>query len=73
MSTITICTELAGNLWKVVVKPGDRVKAGDAVFIMEVMKTEVHHTAPQDGTVTRVLQPEGTEGLDADEPIIELE
>ena len=29
--------QTAGNMWKIMVKPGDEVKAGDTLFIMEVM------------------------------------
>ena len=61
-----IKTQTAGNMWKVLVKPGDSVKAGDVLFIMEVMKMEVPHEAPSDGTVTAVNVEEGQEGLDAD-------
>ena len=58
-------TQVPGNMWKVLVKPGDVVKAGDTLFIMEVMKTEVPHVAGVDGTVTDVRVSEGEEGLDA--------
>ena len=58
-------TQVPGNMWKVLVKPGDSVKAGDTLFIMEVMKTEVPHTAGSDGTVKAVHVKEGEEGLDA--------
>jgi biotin carboxyl carrier protein len=54
-----------GNIWKVLVKPGDTVKAGDTMFIMEVMKTEVPHDASVDGTVAEVRIAEGEEGLEA--------
>lgn len=57
--------QTAGNMWKVLVKPGDQVKAGDTLFIMEVMKMEVPHEAPAGGTVTAVNVNEGEEGLDA--------
>lgn len=58
-------TQVPGNMWKVLVKPGDAVKAGDTLFIMEVMKTEVPHVAGVDGTVTDVRVSEGEEGLEA--------
>ena len=38
-----ILTQAPGNVWKVLVKEGDSVKAGDTLFILEVMKTEVPH------------------------------
>lgn len=57
--------QTAGNMWKVLVKPGDTVQAGDTLFIMEVMKMEVPHEAPAAGTVTAVNVAEGEEGLEA--------
>jgi acetyl-CoA carboxylase biotin carboxyl carrier protein len=58
-------TQVPGNVWKVLVKPGDKVKSGDVLFILEVMKTEVAHNAEADGTVTAVKIAEGQEGVDA--------
>ena len=57
--------QTAGNMWKVLVKPGDKVQTGDTLFIMEVMKMEVPHEAPAAGIVTAVNVREGEEGLDA--------
>jgi biotin carboxyl carrier protein len=64
--------QTAGNMWKLLVKPGDSVKAGDTLFIMEVMKMEVAHETPVDGTVTAVHVAEGAEGLDAEQLIVEI-
>ena len=47
-------TTVPGNIWKVLVKEGDNVKKDDPLFIMEVMKTEVHHNSPVDGKVIKV-------------------
>lgn len=58
-------TQVPGNIWKVLVKPGNSVKAGDTLFIMEVMKTEVPHDASVDGIVAEVRIAEGEEGLEA--------
>jgi len=66
-------TQTAGNMWKVMVKAGEKVKAGDVLFIMEVMKMEVPHEAPIDGTVKTVKVEEGQEGLDADTVAVEIE
>ena len=60
-----VVTQVPGNVWKVLVKPGDNVKAGDVLFILEVMKTEVPHEATQAGTVKAVNIDEGQEGVDA--------
>ena len=57
-------TTVPGNMWKVLVKEGDKVKKGDVLFIMEVMKTEVHHDTPVDGTVTKVNVVNDQEGID---------
>ena len=58
-------TQVPGNVWKVLVKPGDKVKSGDVLFVLEVMKTEVAHNAEVDGMVTVVNIAEGQEGVDA--------
>ena len=55
------------------VKPGDKVSAGDTLFIMEVMKMEVPHEASADGKVKAVHIEEGQEGLDADFVAVEIE
>lgn len=57
--------QTAGNMWKVLVKPGDKVASGDTLFIMEVMKMEIPHEAPAAGTVSTVNVSEGEEGLEA--------
>ena len=53
-----------GNMCKVLVKEVDVVKKGDNLFIMEVIKTEVHHDSPVDGTVTKVNVINDQEGID---------
>ncbi len=68
-----IRTQTGGNMWKVLVKLGDSVKAGDTLFIMEVMKMELPHQAPCDGTVVAVHVEEGTEFLDPDQLVVEVE
>jgi biotin carboxyl carrier protein len=65
--------EIPGNIWKVLVKEGDIVAAGDALFIMEVMKTEVSHVSPCAGRVSAVHIVEGQEGVDAGEVAIVID
>lgn len=67
-----VVTQVAGNVWKVLVKPGDEVKEGDTLFILELMKTEVPHTAPQSGRVAAVLIGEG-DSVDAEQDAIVIE
>ncbi len=68
-----IRTQIPGNVWKVLVKPGDSVQVGDVLFILEVMKSEVHHTANKGGTVKAVHIAEGQEGVDGDTLAVEIE
>ena len=62
MST-EVLTSVPGNIWKVLVKIGDEVSEGDVLFIMEVMKSEVNHTAPVSGTITEVNIENDQEGV----------
>ena len=64
MST-NIELQTSGNMWRVLVKPGQQVVAGETLFIMEVMKMEIPHEAPCDGTVLEVNVRDDEEGLDA--------
>ena len=50
---------MAGKIIRVLVQPGEHVKAGATLLILEAMKMEQQITAPQDGTVTRLLCREG--------------
>ena len=68
-----VITETPGNVWKVLVKPGDKVQPGATLFIMEVMKTEVPHNATSAGTVRAVHVTEGQEGVDAGIVAVEID
>jgi len=50
---------MAGKIISVLVQPGEHVKAGATLLILEAMKMEQQITAPQDGVVTRLLCHEG--------------
>lgn len=50
---------MAGKIIRVLVRPGEHVKAGATLLILEAMKMEQQITAPQDGVVTRLLCHEG--------------
>jgi pyruvate carboxylase subunit B len=45
---------LPGSVFKVLVKPGDKVTDGQAVMILEAMKMETEITSPANGTVVSV-------------------
>ena len=56
---IKIELETGGSVWKVLTKPGERVEAGETLFILEVMKMEVPYEAPVAGKVLAVHIAEG--------------
>lgn len=45
---------LAGNIFEVLVKPGQRVEEGERVLVLEAMKMETDVAAPRAGTVAEV-------------------
>ncbi|WP_028693867.1 urea carboxylase [Pseudomonas cremoricolorata] len=49
-----VCADLNGNVWKVLVEPGQTVRAGDKLVIIEAMKMELAVLAPVDGRVAAV-------------------
>ena len=51
--------ELAGNMWKIVVKEGQHVGADETLMILESMKMEIPVTAPKAGRVARIHVKEG--------------
>jgi len=55
----TVSAPLAGNIFKVNVKPGDQVAEGDVVIILEAMKMETEIRAASAGTVSAVKVKEG--------------
>lgn len=54
-----ILSSMAGNVWKVLVQPGDSVEFGQDVAILESMKMEIPITAENDGIVKEVKVNEG--------------
>ena len=62
---INIELKTSGNIWKILVEKNQVVSEGDILFIMEVMKMEIPHTAPCDGLISVINITEGDEGLDA--------
>ncbi|MFD2170838.1 acetyl-CoA carboxylase biotin carboxyl carrier protein subunit [Tumebacillus lipolyticus] len=54
-----ITASMAGNVWKVLVKPGDTVEEGQDVVILESMKMEIPIAADFGGTVKEIKCEEG--------------
>ena len=46
--------ETGGTVWKMLIKPGDKVSEGQEIFVLEVMKMEVPYTSPVTGTVEEI-------------------
>jgi acetyl-CoA carboxylase biotin carboxyl carrier protein len=59
MPTVTIASEVAGNVWKLLVQAGEAVAADQDLLIIESMKMEIPVSAPSAGTVQDVLVAEG--------------
>ena len=49
-----IKSAVPGNVWKILVNPGDKVKAGDKIMILESMKMEIDIPAPKDGVIAHI-------------------
>lgn len=54
-SGTTVAAPMPGNILKVMVKPGDAVKSGQILLLLEAMKMENEIYSPCDGTVSSVL------------------
>ena len=67
-----VISTMAGNVWKVLVKPGDQVIEGQEVVILESMKMEIPIVAESSGNVKEVMAEEGS-FVDESEVLIELE
>ena len=54
-----IKAELAGNLWKIVVREGQQVRADETLVILESMKMEIPVLAEGAGTLAKLHVAEG--------------
>ncbi|NVJ62544.1 MAG: sodium-extruding oxaloacetate decarboxylase subunit alpha [Gammaproteobacteria bacterium] len=67
----SINAPLAGNIFKVLVKPGDTVTEGQTVIVLEAMKMETEIKAQSNGQVAEVLVAEG-DAVKVGMPLISL-
>lgn len=51
---VEITASVPGKICKIEAKPGQAVKAGDSVVVLEAMKMEIPVVAPQDGTIASI-------------------
>ena len=63
---IDICSEMTGSVWKILVEPGQFVKDGDTVIIIEAMKMEIPVVAMDSGNVAEILVKENDMVEDGD-------
>ncbi|MBM4375161.1 MAG: biotin/lipoyl-binding carrier protein [Deltaproteobacteria bacterium] len=57
--TIEVRAHITGTVWKIEVKPGDEVEAGDTVAILESMKMEMPVETDDEGVVETIHVAEG--------------
>jgi biotin carboxyl carrier protein len=59
MAIVNVNSEIAGNVWKIQLKPGDKVEADGEIMILESMKMEIPVLSPKAGTVKEIKVAEG--------------
>ena len=65
----TINAHITGTVWKIEVKVGDAVSAGDVVAILESMKMEMPVEAEDGGTVT-VIHVAEAQAVNEGDPLV---
>ena len=68
----TVDAPMPGTILKVNVAPGQAVKEGTVLVILEAMKMENEIMAPKDGTVTQVLVTKGA-SVDTGAPLVVMD
>jgi acetyl-CoA carboxylase biotin carboxyl carrier protein len=69
---VQIKAELAGNLWKIVVREGQQVRADETLMILESMKMEIPVNAASAGRVAKIHVKEG-QAVQEGQLLIEVE
>ena len=59
MAIVNVKSEIAGNVWKIQLKPGDKVEAEGEIMILESMKMEIPLLSPKGGTIKEIKVAEG--------------
>jgi oxaloacetate decarboxylase (Na+ extruding) subunit alpha len=66
-----VAAPLAGNIFKLMVNPGDNIAKGEVVLILEAMKMETEVRSPHAGLVSQILVREG-DAVSLGEPLLSL-
>ncbi|MFJ7729893.1 acetyl-CoA carboxylase biotin carboxyl carrier protein subunit [Neobacillus sp. NPDC097160] len=69
---MNIQSNMSGSLWKLLVKVGDQVDAGQEVAILESMKMEIPIVSEVSGVVEAVVKNEG-DFVQEDEVVVKLQ
>ncbi len=59
MAVVNVKSEIAGNVWKIQVKAGDRVDVDGEIMILESMKMEIPVLSPKAGVIKEIRVNEG--------------
>ena len=59
MAIVNVKSEIAGNVWKIQLKPGDKVEADGEIMILESMKMEIPVLSPKAGVIKEIKVSEG--------------
>ena len=59
MALVNVKSEIAGNVWKIQTKPGDKVEADGEIMILESMKMEIPVLSPKAGVIREIKVNEG--------------
>ena len=72
-NSVPVPAPLAGNIFKVLVKPGDRVTEGQKIMVLEAMKMETDVSTPEAGIITEVMVKEGDAVVTVGQPLLGVE
>ena len=59
MAVVNVKSEIAGNVWKIQTKPGDKIEIEGEIMILESMKMEIPVLSPKAGVVKEIRVTEG--------------
>jgi biotin carboxyl carrier protein len=59
MGVVNVKSEIAGNVWKIQTKAGDKIEAEGEIMILESMKMEIPVLSPKAGTIKEIKVSEG--------------
>lgn len=72
MARISVQSDIAGTVWKIEKRLGDRVAVDDVIVVLEAMKMEIPVTAPTSGKLVELQVDEG-DAIEEDETVAVIE